>query len=341
MFHAKAAWLALLFSTFLTAAPKNLDIYYIDVEGGAATLIVSPAGESLLADSGWNRPDNRDAKRIHEVATRQAGLQKIDYFLITHFHRDHIGGLAALAKMIPISKYLDHGDRVETSGGADAENWAAYQALAGPGKRMSLKAGDRLPLKGVEAVAVASNGSLIGHPINGGGPNEALCKGPKLKENDPTENARSLGFLLTFGKFQFLDLGDLTWNKESEMACPQNLVGKVDLYQVTHHGMDMSGAPQHIWAIQPQVALMNNGPRKGGAAGFFEVLKKSPGIEDIWQVHLSLATDKAHNTADQMIANLEAEEQCKGNWLKVSVEPGGKYAITNGRNGFSKSYMAK
>ena len=337
----KLTLVLLLLAGLLTAAPKNLEIYYIDVEGGAATLIVTPQGESLLADTGWRRDDDRDAKRIYEVAARHAGLKKIDYLLTTHFHMDHVGGLGALAKLLPIGKFLDHGDRVETRPGADAENWALYQSLATPDKRMILKPGDRIPLKGLNVQVVASHGEPLASPINGGGPNEALCKNAELKKPDPTENARSLGFLLTLGKFQFLDLGDLTWNKEHEIACPQNLLGTIDLYQVTHHGMDMSGAPQHIRALRPQVAIMNNGPRKGGTPGFFEVLQNSPGIEDIWQVHLSLAADKAHNTAEQMIANLEPEAECKGRWLKVEVEPNGKYTVSNSRNGFKKSYTAR
>ncbi|MBI3664942.1 MAG: MBL fold metallo-hydrolase [Acidobacteria bacterium] len=335
-------WLPLMVgAVLLRAAPNTLDIYYIDVEGGAATLIVTPAGESLLVDFGWRRADNRDAKRIYEVATRQAGLKKIDYALTTHFHMDHVGGLPALAKMIPIGKFLDHGDRVEAGGGADAENWAAYQKLATPGERVSLKPGDRIPLKGVDVVVVASDGEVIPTPINGGGPNEALCKDAKLKEADPTENARSAGFLLSFGTFQFLDLGDLTWNKENELACPQNRLGKIDLLQVTHHGMDMSGAPQHIWAIRPQVAIFNNGPLKGGTSVVYDTVKKSPGIEAIWQVHRALQADQAHNTAEPMTANLEPEAQCRGHWLKVSVESDGKYTVTNSRNGFSKTYTAR
>lgn len=340
MLRTLALTAAVLFAGSLHAQRRNLDIYYIDVEGGAATLIVSPAGESLLVDTGWRRPDDRDAKRIHDVATGQAGLKKIDYLQITHFHRDHAGGLAALAKMMPIGKFLDHGDRVESSGGDDALNWADYQSLSA-GRRMILKPGDRIPLTGVDITVVASNGSLIPRPINGGGPNEAPCKDAKLKEADPTENARSAGFLLSFGKFQFLDLGDLTWNKEHELACPQNRLGNIDLLQVTHHGMDMSGAPQHIWALRPQVAILNNGPRKGGTPVVYEVLQKSPGIQDIWQVHLALAADKSHNTSETMIANLEPEDQCKGRFLKITVDPTGRYTVTNSRNGFSKTYTAR
>ncbi len=323
------------------AAAQNLNIYYIDVEGGAATLIVTPAGESLLVDTGWRRDDNRDARRIHDVAAKQAGLRKLDYVLTTHFHGDHFGGLAALAKLLPIGKYLDHGERVETGGGTVSEIWTAYQSLATPDKRLVMKPGARLPLKGVEASVVASHGEKIARAINGGGPNAALCQNAPRKDPDAGENGRSLGFLLSFGKFQSLHLGDLTWNKDLDLACPQNLLGVVDLYQVTHHGSDTSGAPPHVWAVRPQVAIMNNGPRKGGSPGFFEVLKKSPGIEDIWQVHQALATDKEHNAGEQMIANLTPEADCQGHSLKVTVEPGGRYTVDNSRNGFKKTYAAR
>jgi len=324
----------------VSAAPKNLEIYWIDVEGGAATLLVTPAGESLLVDTGWRRDDGRDAKRVQEVATKHAGLKKLDYLMTSHFHMDHVGGLAAVARLLPVGKFIDHGDRVETRPGADAENWEVYQKLSA-GKRLTLKPGDKVPLKGLDVTVVTSHGEGLSRPINGGGPNEALCKNAVLKKHDPGENARSIGFLLSMGKFQFLDLGDLSWNKEHEIACPQNVIGQVDLYQVTHHGMDMSGAPQHVWAIRPQVAVMNNGPRKGGTPGFYEVLKKSPGIEDIWQVHLALATDKDHNTAETKIANLDPEDQCQGHWLKAEVESNGRYTISNSRSKHRQSYTAR
>ena len=319
----------------LAAAPATMDIYYIDVEGGAATLVVTPAGESLLVDTGFPRPDDRDAKRIYDVATKQAGLKKIDYVLITHFHSDHVGGLESLSKMLPVGTLLDHGDSVENN-----IHWTNYQKLSA-GKRRSLKPGDTIPLKGLDVRMVAAHGTGLLRPINGGGANAALCKDAKLKEDDPTDNAQSAGFLLTFGKFQFLDLGDLTWNKEHALACPNNLIGVVDLYQVTHHGTDASGPPQHVWAIKPRVAIMNNGPRKGGAPSVLENLKKSPGIEDIWQVHYSEVASKEQNTGEQMIANLTPTEGCKGHWLKVSVEKNGKYTVTNSRNSFSKSYKAR
>ncbi|SRR5579884_399313 len=336
------AALVLLWSHSLAPAANNLQIYFIDVEGGAATLIVTPAGESLLADTGNPGNDDRDPKRIYQ-ATQLAGLKKIDYVLITHFDGDHVGGAPALAKMIPVGKFLDHGDSIQTGTPAGARLWEGYLSVA-TGKRISLKAGDKIPLKGVQVQAVSSNGDVLAKPINGGKPNEALCKDAQQKEPDKTENARSLGFLLTYGKFKFLDVGDLTWDKEMLLACPVNKLGTVTVYQATHHGFfnDRSGAPAHVFAIQPQVVIVNNGPRKGlGTPELYERITKIPGIEGIWQGHLSLALDRQHNTNEQMIANLEPTDQCKGNWLKITVEPNGRYTVTNGRNNFSQSYSAR
>jgi competence protein ComEC len=318
------------------SAQKTLDIYWIDAEGGAATLIVTPSGESLLADTG--NPGDRDAQRIYDVATKQAHLTKIDTVLITHFHSDHVGGVPALAKLIPIGAFVDHGDSVETQNPADAQRWEAYKAVAA-GHRTSLTVNGEIKLKGVRLDIVSSNGDVLSK----GGDANPYCASAVKKDPDPTENARSLGFKLTFGKFTFLDLGDLTWNKELELACPQNHLGHVTLFQATHHGFynDNSGAPAHVWSLHPQVVIVNNGPRKGLGANAWDTISKIPGLEDTWQVHLSLATDAAHNTAEQRIANAEPTAQCKGNFLKASISSDGKFTITNSRNGFSKSYTSR
>lgn len=319
---------------------STLDIYWVDVEGGAATLIVSPSGESLLVDTGWRKGD-RDAARIHEVATKVAGLKKIDYLITTHFHADHVGGVGALAKLIPIERFLDHGDTVENPPGPAAEEWAIYQAAAA-GKRSQPKVGDKIQLKGVDITVAATNGDLIATPINEGGRNSSpLCTDPVLKKPDNGENGRSVGFLLQYGRFTFLDLGDLTWNKEVDMACPVNRLGKVDLLQVNHHGMDLSGAPPFVHSVGARVAIMNNGPRKGGIGSYLDVVKSAPGLEDLWQLHLSLVAQREQNTADDYIANFGEEAQCTGHYLKVSVTADGRYTITNTRNKFAKTYQAR
>ena len=235
---------------------------------------------------------------------------------------------------MPVGKFLDHGESVEQNSG-----WTTYQRLSA-GNRLWLKPGDTVPMKGVNIRVVAANGQHIMKPVNGGGVNP-LCKDAQLKDADHTDNAQSAGFLLTFGKFKFLDLGDLTWNKEHDLACPDNLLGTVDIYQVTHHGLDQSGAPQHVWATKPKVAIMNNGPRKGGHISTLDNLRKSPGLEDIWQLHYSEVASKEQNTSEQMIANPTPTAECKGHWVKVSVEKNGSYTVTNSRNGYSKTYKAK
>jgi competence protein ComEC len=328
----------------LAAQSKTLDIYWVDVEGGGATLIVTPSGESLLADTG--NPGDRDAPRIVDVATKQAGLKKLDYLLITHFDGDHVGGASAVAKLIPVSHFLDHGDTISTVA-RDLEIFNGYKAVA-EGKRKSLKPGDKVALKGVQMEIVTSNGEVLSKPLPGGGPNP-LCAGAQNKPSDETENRRTMGFLLSLGKFKFLDLGDLTWETEMKLACPDNKVGTVTLFQATHHGFfgDRSGAPALIAAIKPQVFVVNNGATKGWQNGAFESVAKIPGVEAVWQVHLATNNDKDHNVKEDRIANLEAPPAGrgpgtdKGYWIKASVSRDGSFTITNSRNNHSETYKAR
>lgn len=340
MFRTLFAAFALI-AVPLSAASPNLDIYWIDAEGGASTLIVTPSGQSMLIDTANRTPDDRDAKRIFSAA-QQAGLKKIDIVLTTHYHGDHVGAMEALSKLIPIDQFIDHGESIELDRPRGVELYKNYVAVT-DGKRRSVKAGDTISLKGVSVTVVAAAGKVISKPLKGGGPSPAsLCQDVLQKEPEKDiENNESVGILLRFGKFKFLDLGDLPWNYEKALVCPQNLIGTVDLYQTTHHGLDRSGLPQLVWSVKPRVAIMNNGPRKGGPPSTFDILRKSPGLEDIWQGHLALGTPKEINTNEQMIANFEPTAECKGNLLKVSVAPNGKYTVTNARNGFSKEYSAR
>jgi competence protein ComEC len=318
---------------------RNLRIYWIDAEGGAATLIVAPTGESLLVDSANQTPDDRDANRIM-AAARRAGLSRIDMLLTTHFHADHIGAMAALAKMIPIGQYLDHGESVEIARPQIAAANAAYVERSA-GKRRILKPGDRIPLGGVDIQTVMSAGQPITKALKGAGARNDCSDFVAHEPDTDPDNDQSVGILLTFGKFRFIDLGDLTWNYEQKLVCPNNLIGTVDVYQTTHHGLDRSNSPQLIRAIQPKVVVMNNGPRKGGQPSVFETLRKSPALEDIWQGHLALGTPVAVNTNERMIANMGPTAECSGNLLELSVAPNGAYTMTNVRNGFSKSYRAR
>lgn len=339
------------------AQSKNLDVYWIDVEGGAATLLIAPSGESLLYDAGYGPPNamnDRDAKRI-VAAAQAAGLKRIDYFVLSHYHADHVGGLPALAKMIPIGRYFDHGDTVED---VDRPRLDLYKQVAGSA-RTTVKPGDSIPLKGVKAQVVSSDGQFIAKAINGGGPN-ALCATAERKAPAPPENGRNVGMLFTFGKFTFLDLADLDWASEMALTCPVNKVGTVTIWQTDRHGnLFGAGAPAMLGAIKPQVIVVNNGPRKGlgqvdtavhsltrpgyqetAASYAYEKITRLPGVEGIWQSHIALA-DPDHNTSRDQIANFEETADCKGNWIRASIAPDGKFTITNGRNGFSKRYVAR
>ena len=328
------------------AQSGSLQIYWVDVEGGAATLMVAPSGESLLFDAGYEVADDRDAKRIF-AAAQQAGLKRIDYFVLSHYHADHAGGLQALAKMIPIGRCFDRGDFIEPAN----QRWRdAYLSVCG-NKRTIVNVGDKIPLKGVSADVIASDGRLLTKAMIGGGPN-SFCATAENKPPDAAENQRMVAALFTYGTFKFLDLADLDWQKEMEFACPINKLGEVSIWQAGRHGaLDGAGAPGFLYAIKPQVVIVNNGPRKGlgGSSpgrpiqgGHYARISKIPGIEGIWQGHLSLMDkDKDHNTAENMIANVEETADCKGNWIKAAVARDGTFTITNGRNGFSKTYSAR
>jgi competence protein ComEC len=245
---------------------KPLQICFIDVEGGQATLFVTPEGQSLLIDTGWPGNDGRDAERI-VAAAKRAGIGKIDYVLITHFHNDHVGGAPQLAARIPVGTFIDHGENRESTDGPTVQGWQAYQGLLATGKykRITPKPGDVLPMQGVEAKVVSSDGAVIDKSLPGAGAANASCATSEQRPGDQTENPRSLGVLLTFGKLKFLDLGDLTWDKEMELMCPVNKLGKIDVYIVSHHGFLQSGSPALVRGIAPRAAIMDNGAKKGGS----------------------------------------------------------------------------
>jgi competence protein ComEC len=329
--------LAALCSTLSLQAAKTLDIYFVDVEGGQATLIVTPKGESILVDTGWPGFNYRDADRIR-AAAKDAGVKRIDYLITTHYHNDHVGGVTQLIEKLPVRTFVDHGPNVET-GKQPTELNAAYEKAIATGKRLSIKPGDTLPLKDLKLTFVAANGQHIATSLPGAGSPNSACSASQTYPEDKSENAHSVGFVLEYGKFRFADFGDLTAAKEAAIVCPENRIGKVDLYVTNHHGLDSSNAEPFISALSPRVTVMNNGARKGGHPAVWSRVKKLPGLEDLWQVHFSVAGGKEANSPDSFIANLS--EACEGKHLKVSAMSDGSMTVTNSRNKYTKTYAAR
>jgi competence protein ComEC len=315
---------------------KPLEIYMVDVEGGQATLVVSPSGQSLLIDAGWLGFNGRDANRILAVA-KLAGISKIDVLVVTHYHRDHVGGVIQLAQQIPVRTFVDHGPNVQTWD-TPAQDYAAYLKVAERAHHIVARPGDILPLRGVSVQVLSSGGKLVTQPLAEGGQANAYCGSDAEPPEDPGENAQSLGTLLTYGRFRFIDLGDLTRKKELALFCPKNLVGTVDLFLVSHHGFAESNSKAMVWALHPRVAVMDNGAHKGGNPVAWQIVRDSPGLQDLWQLHYALDAGKEHNVSEEFIANQE-ESPDPGNYIKVLAFPDGKFKVENSRNHFTKDYV--
>ena len=348
------------------SAAKTLDMYFIDTEGGQSTLFVSPSGQTLLVDAG--NAGERDLNRILEVL-KGAGVKQIDYFWLTHYHGDHYGSLLDIAKQIPIKHLYDHGRSIEGDRPNVMKFEAAYADFYKTTPRTVVKPGDKIPFSGSEMIAVASDSNVLTAPIpkapGSGRPNPACAAHKERDESkvDP-DNHQSAGFVMAFGRFRMIDLGDLTWSREFKLMCPTNQIGTIDLYLTTHHGLDQSGAPVAVHALQPRVAIMNNGTRKGGAVQTYQTLEASPGFEDLWQLHWSYAGGVEHNAPGVMIANIDAPDQlaaiintsagatppagpagnpahAPAHYIKVSARTDGSFTVTNSRNGYSRTYAAR
>ena len=342
----------------------ELNIYYIDTEGGQSTLFVSPAGESLLVDTG--NAGERDLSRIVETV-KGAGVKQIDHMWTTHYHGDHVGSLLALAKQVPIMHYYDHGKPHPNDRIVSAAFLTSYEELT-QGKRTIVKPGDKVKMAGLDITAVASANQFMRSNLPGGGRANAACAGVQKKDEsaymDP-DNGESAGFLLAYGRFRTVDLGDLTWNGELDLMCPTNRIGTVDLYLTSHHGLAKSGSPALVHGLQPRVAVMNNGTRKGGELDTFKVLRELSGLEDLWQLHWSYNVG-LENTPATFVANIEDNATLGGvlappqgggarggpggfggaahtpaYLIKVSAQQDGTFTVTNTRNSFSKTYRPR
>lgn len=321
---------------------RGLLVEWVDVEGGAATLIVTPAGESVLIDSGWD--GGRDADRISEAAAR-AGVARIDHLVTTHWHRDHVGGVAALAVRLPIGRFYDHGFP-ETLPDLSPELKAAYLGTTRFESRV-LRPGDTIELEqaaGAPPVAirvVSAHGLVEGEAP--GAPQTRPCPAQPAHEaipDDASDNHRSVGVVVSFGGFELLDLGDLTRNVEHKLACPRNLAGVVDVYQVTHHGANDSNDPALLSAVAPTVAVLNNGPRKGGKAEAYQRLRAVTSIKEVFQVHRNVETGPADNAPAALVAN--DDEACRGQPVRLTVDPDAKaYTVEVPSKGTRRTYEVK
>jgi competence protein ComEC len=341
------------------APARTLDIYIADTEGGKAALYVAPSGETVLIDTG--NPGVRDGDRIMAMLAA-AGVKRIDHLISTHYHRDHIGGLIAIAQRIPIAHFIDHGPNVESPEQVSGFR-AAYDSLLAKAKHTVARPGDRIAVAGLDWRIVQSAGQSITSPLAGAGAaNAATCSAFERKPDSarPDDNSQSVGSVITFGRFRVLDLGDLLWNNEHDLVCPRNMIGTVDLYMVTHHGLATSNSPQLVHSVRPRVAVMQNGTRKGGAPQTFQVLRTSPGLEDVWTLHWSYAAGIEQNSAGAFIANVDSASAIAGiltaapgqggagnaehspaHYIKISARADGSFTVTNMRNGFAKRYVKR
>jgi competence protein ComEC len=338
----------------LAAGRGHLDIYFIDVEGGQATLIVTPDKETLLIDAGYAgqgaaEPQSvvrgaRDPGRI-AVAMRDAGVTRIDSLLATHFHRDHIGGIPELAQLVQIGTYIDHGsayppeDRAKPNlvDALDAAAYDEYLPVRALGRHLQPKPGDRLPLKGAKVVVVSSDRQVLPRALTGAtGRNASCAAAPRTTSYVGDENLRSTGVVLSFGKFRFLDVGDLNSQPLFDLACPRDLIGPIDVYLFAHHGGADAAEPATLAAFRPRAVILNNGSRKGARLAAMQLLDTTPGI-DSWQLHLSGEVG-APNAPPERIANLD---DTSAHWLKVVARKDGSFSVTNPRTGATKDYAAR
>ncbi len=328
-------------------AAGRLEIYWVDVEGGAATLIVTPERESVLIDTG--SAGGRDAARIHKAATELAGVNKIDHLILTHFHTDHFGGAAELAKLMPIGELYDKGvpEHDPDHGPDDTQFLQRIQpykdmqvgsrSIIHPGQQIPLKQPTSAPALSLRCLAVSQ---VIAEDASGHKSLNTHCDESQAHPVDTSDNINSVVTVLDFGPFRFFDGGDLTWNMEARLVCPSNLVGTVDVYQVDHHGLDLSNNPLLVHALEPRVSVMSNGTSKGCNPNTFATLKSTPSIEAMYQIHKNLRADSTNNTSDDCIANLE--KNCSGNCIKLAVAEDGKsYEVSIPATGYKRSFQTK
>jgi beta-lactamase superfamily II metal-dependent hydrolase len=354
---------ALVAAVSVRPSPTMLEIYAVDVEGGKATLVVTPSGESILIDSGnIGAGAPRDARRIM-AAIRHAGVARIDHLITTHWHRDHMGALSRLAEQIPILEFVDHGENRQPDAPVDNFLRDTYPALYAKSKRTIVKPGDRIAVADLDVRVVSSAGVVLDAALPGTGAPNPYCPATPPERATHTENIQAIGLYLRFGRFRVVDLADLTSDREFDLMCPDNRLGGADLFMVSHHGQPHANSEALVHALAPRVAIMNNGLRKGGQPDVMEVLFSTPGLEDLWQLHASELSGQEYTEPGLFIANRSDRperamriapllpsrigssappvHEGTAYWIRVSAQQDGSFSVSNSRNGFSKFYRAE
>jgi competence protein ComEC len=348
----------------IPAAAKDgaLQMVSIDVEGGGGTLFVTPEGKSLLIDTG--NPEQSRVTGEHPsserivAAAHALGVKKIDTLLITHYHGDHIGGFEGLLARIPIGTVIDHGENRETKAstqpgsaeidvknpppGSTAYGYQQYVKLIDSRHHIVAKPGDVFRIGGMTVTIVAADAKMIAKPLPGAGEDNPACTGMEaMANNGGEENARSTASVISYGKVRIAAFGDLTWDREKDLFCPIDRIGKVDVYIATHHGTALSGSAAAVNSLAPIVAIMGNSARKGADATRMQTIKASPRIQGIWQLHTTTVSPGTNVDAD-MIANPGTDQsKDRAYGLRLRIEKDGKITVINERNGFNKTYQAK
>ncbi|HUO23804.1 MAG TPA: MBL fold metallo-hydrolase [Caulobacteraceae bacterium] len=346
-------------SSHAAKSAKDLKIYYIDVEGGASTLYVTPQGHTLLIDTGWPagmggpklgpndpqpKPTPSSAQRI-AAQLKTLGLKKIDYLLMSHYHIDHLGGALELMKLEPIGTFIDHGPNREMPrpnatpqqlANSTQANYEKYLAAIADKPHIVMAPGQTLKIDDLSLTAVNADGKVIDHPLDPSAGPGAQCD--KATSNDNTggeENVRSVGVVMTWGRARVMALADTVWNVENRLVCPTNLIGKIDLMLIDNHGTSNANSPTLLNSVAPSVVVFDNGPTKGADGAVLHEINNSPSVRGVWQLHFATRSPE-DNTAPDHIVNVLGDDPIDP--LIIDVNKSGTVTVVNPRNGYSQSY---
>jgi competence protein ComEC len=305
------------------------------------------------------------------------GVNKIDYLIITHYHVDHVGGFPALIDKMPVGTIIDHGENRQPDpapgstppagmgggrggaggggggapgGGAGAGGpprprittqgyYELYMKALGDHKHIIAKPGMSLNIGSMNVKFVMADGVAIDKPLPGAGQPNPACEGmPAMADNGGEENARSVSSLITYGKTRIAAFGDLTWDREKDLVCPNNKVGKVDVFLVSNHGLTQSNSPALLAALQPIVVIEGNSNRKGDDPVRVKTIMDSGRVQGMWRLHLNTAHPDLDGPQD-MIANTNTDPaQDKDYNLRLRILKDGDVTVINERNGYNKTY---